>query len=38
LAIAKEIVVQHGGRIYAESNNEQTAFIVELPTTPQPLP
>jgi len=31
LAIAREIIVSHGGRIYAESANEYTTFIVELP-------
>lgn len=31
LAIAKDIVVLHGGRIYAESEKEVTAFVVELP-------
>lgn len=31
LAIAKEIVTLHGGKIYAESDNEQVAFVVELP-------
>jgi two-component system sensor histidine kinase VanS len=31
LAIAKEIVVLHGGRIYADSDGEQTSFTVELP-------
>ncbi|HHL4893846.1 TPA: vancomycin resistance histidine kinase VanS [Bacillus thuringiensis] len=31
LAIAKEIIVQHGGKIYAESNNNSTSFTVELP-------
>ena len=31
LAIAKEIVTLHGGTINAESDNEITVFIVELP-------
>ena len=31
LAIAKEIVVSHGGRIYAESDGQQTAVTVEIP-------
>jgi two-component system sensor histidine kinase VanS len=31
LAIAKEIIVQHGGQIYAESNDNYTTFTVELP-------
>ncbi len=32
LAIAKSIVVQHGGKIYAKSTaNEGTTFIIELP-------
>ncbi|MFU1885569.1 vancomycin resistance histidine kinase VanS [Bacillus wiedmannii] len=31
LAIAKEIIVQHGGQIYAESNDNSTTFTVELP-------
>ncbi|MEC2918846.1 vancomycin resistance histidine kinase VanS [Bacillus cereus] len=31
LAIAKEIIVQHGGQIYAESNDNSTIFTVELP-------
>ena len=32
LAIAKEIIIQHGGQIYAESDNNYTMFTVELPT------
>lgn len=32
LAIAKEIVVQHGGQIYATSAENSTKFTVELPT------
>lgn len=32
LAIAKEIVLSHKGEIYAESDDEQTSFIVKLPT------
>jgi two-component system sensor histidine kinase VanS len=35
LAIAKEIVVLHGGRIYADSDGKQTAFTVELPALPE---
>lgn len=31
LAIAREIVTIHGGRIFAESENEQVIFRVELP-------
>ena len=31
LAIAKEIVVLHGGQIYADSDGEHTTFTVELP-------
>lgn len=31
LAIARDIVVLHGGKIYAESEKEKTAFVVELP-------
>jgi two-component system sensor histidine kinase VanS len=34
LAIAKEIIVQHGGKIYAESNDNYTTFTVELPALP----
>jgi two-component system sensor histidine kinase VanS len=34
LAIAKEIVDRHGGRIYAESDGGSTTFTVELPATP----
>ena len=34
LSIAKEIVTSHGGRIYADSNDERTSFTVELPTAP----
>lgn len=34
LAIAKEIIVQHGGQIYAESNDNNTTFTVELPALP----
>jgi two-component system sensor histidine kinase VanS len=36
LAIAKEIVVAHGGRIYAESDESHTTFTVELPALPDP--
>lgn len=35
LAIAKEIVVQHGGQIYAESDDNCTTFTVELPALPE---
>jgi two-component system, OmpR family, sensor histidine kinase VanS len=35
LAIAKEIIVLHGGRIYADSNGKQTSFTVELPAMPE---
>jgi len=35
LAIAKEIVVSHGGRIYADSNGKQTSLTVEIPVKPQ---
>lgn len=31
LAIAKEIVERHGGRIKAESQNEKTVFTIEIP-------
>ncbi|MCL2496741.1 MAG: ATP-binding protein, partial [Clostridiales bacterium] len=34
LAIAKEIVVQHGGQIHAESGGGYTTFTVELPIKP----
>lgn len=34
LAIAKEIIVQHGGQIYAESKDNYTTFTVELPALP----
>jgi two-component system sensor histidine kinase VanS len=34
LAIAKEIIVQHGGKIYAESSDNCTMFTVELPALP----
>jgi two-component system sensor histidine kinase VanS len=34
LAIAKEIVVLHGGNIFAESRDNQTFFTVELPAAP----
>jgi two-component system sensor histidine kinase VanS len=34
LAIAKEIVLSHGGRIYADSDGKQTSFTVELPVMP----
>jgi two-component system sensor histidine kinase VanS len=35
LAIAKEIVASHGGRIYADSDGKQTSFTVELPGMPE---
>lgn len=35
LAIAKEIVILHSGRIYAGSNDNQTSFTVELPAMPE---
>jgi two-component system sensor histidine kinase VanS len=35
LAIAKEIVHLHGGRIYADSDGKQTSFTVELPAAEQ---
>ncbi|MGG6310800.1 vancomycin resistance histidine kinase VanS [Paenibacillus macerans] len=34
LAIAKEIIVQHGGQIYADSSDNCTTFTVELPALP----
>lgn len=34
LSIAKEIVVLHGGRIYADSDGKQTSFTIELPAMP----
>ncbi len=34
LAIAKEIVILHGGQIYAESDDNYTTFTVELPAFP----
>jgi len=42
LAIAKEIVVSHGGKIYADSDGAHTTFTVELPvdsayTNTQPM-
>lgn len=37
LAIAKEIVELHQGRIWAESEGEKTRFILELPETLQKL-
>jgi two-component system sensor histidine kinase VanS len=33
LAIAKEIVISHGGRIYDDRNEGNTTFTVELPAT-----
>jgi two-component system sensor histidine kinase VanS len=36
LAIAKEIVDRHGGRISAESDDARTTFTVELPAPPGP--
>lgn len=35
LAIAKEIVIAHGGRIYADSDEKYTTFTVELPVIPE---
>jgi len=35
LAIAKEIVVSHGGRIVADSDGRQISFTVELPAMPK---
>jgi len=34
LAIAKEIIQSHGGRIYADSDGKQITFTVELPAMP----
>lgn len=34
LAIAKEIVASHGGRIYADSDGGKTSFAIELPAIP----
>ncbi len=34
LAIAKEIIVLHGGQIHAESDGKYTTFTVELPALP----
>ena len=34
LAIAKEIIEAHDGHIYAQSNLQETVFIVELPLHP----
>lgn len=33
LAIAKEIITLHGGKITAESENESTTFRISLPIT-----
>jgi two-component system sensor histidine kinase VanS len=33
LAIAREIVILHGGNLFAHSHDNQTAFTVELPST-----
>jgi two-component system sensor histidine kinase VanS len=38
LAIAKEIVVRHGGRIFAETDGASTVFTVELPASPEAPP
>jgi two-component system sensor histidine kinase VanS len=38
LAIAKEIMIRHGGRIYAESGGGRTTFTAELPVLPGSLP
>ena len=35
LAIVKEIVLLHGGKIYADSDETQTTFTVELPILPE---
>ncbi len=35
LAVAKEIVVLHGGRLYADSDGKQTSFTVELSAMPE---
>jgi two-component system sensor histidine kinase VanS len=35
LAIAKEIVNSHGGRIFADSGDGRTSFTVELPAAPE---
>jgi two-component system sensor histidine kinase VanS len=35
LAIAKEIVISHGGTIYAASDGARTSFTIELPTMPE---
>jgi two-component system sensor histidine kinase VanS len=35
LSIAKEIVILHGGRIYADSDEKQTSLTVELPAMPK---
>ena len=35
LAIAKEIVVSHGGAIYADSDGNRTSFTIELPAKPE---
>ena len=34
LAIAKEIILSHGGRIYADSDAAQTSFTIEIPAEP----
>ena len=34
LAIAKEIIMSHGGKIYADSDDKHTTFTVELPKLP----
>jgi len=34
LSIAKEIVILHGGRMYADSDGVRTTFTVELPISP----
>jgi two-component system sensor histidine kinase VanS len=35
LAVAKEIVVAHGGRVYADSADNRISFTVELPAPPK---